>query len=257
MGALLTKSGGNPEADEKETTKSPEGSGDQNKIRDMKSIKIASELPKVSLSTESGALRSELLNVASQINSQTSLPMGRFLFDGGIYAYGVGKITTKNKREIGLILTELKSAGEVSADEAAAIKKQIMSYYPDEEVFEELQELSANFDKAHNDLINKLGVDKKDASEAGVSELIIAVVNLGTKAIELYGLQMEYEMKLLTLASNTRSILEFTSVEERYLAVVRDQRETNRCGAAALERGRERSPGPDGADGLRARRPSR
>jgi len=69
MDALLKKLGGNPEADKKETTKSPEGSGDQNKISDMKSIKIASKLPKVSLSTESGALRSELRNVASQINS--------------------------------------------------------------------------------------------------------------------------------------------------------------------------------------------
>ena len=42
MGALLKKLGGNPEADKKETTKSPEGSGDQNKIIDMKPMKIKS-----------------------------------------------------------------------------------------------------------------------------------------------------------------------------------------------------------------------
>ena len=220
MKALLKKLGAaNPEADKKETTKSPGGSDDQSKIGEMKAIKINSELPTVSLDTDSGALRSDLLNLASQINSQTNLPISKILFDGGIYAYGVGKITTKNIREMETILNDFKLAGEISADEAAAIKEQIMSYYPKKDIVEELEDLSASFDKAYKDLINKLGADKKDASESGVSELIVAVVHLGTKAIELYSSQMECEMKILTVASNNQSILEFESVEDRYLTI--------------------------------------
>ena len=219
MDALLKKLGANPEADKKETTKSPGGSDDQSKIGEMKAIKINSKLPTVGLDTDSGALRSDLLNLASQINSQTNLPISKILFDGGIYAYGVGKITTKNIREMETILNDFKSAGEISADEAAAIKEQIMSYYPKKDIVEELEDLSASFDKAYKDLINKLGADKKDASESGVSELIVAVVYLGTKAIELYSSQMECEMKILTVASNNQSILEFESVEDRYLVI--------------------------------------
>jgi len=217
--ALLKKLGAaSPKADKKETTKSA-GGNDQSKIGEMKGIKINNKLPTVSLATDPGELRSELLNLANQINGQTTLPINEFLFDGGIYACGMGKITAKNIREMETLLTGFKSAGEISADEAAAMKVQIMSFYPKTEIVEDLEELSTSFDKAYGDLIVKLGVNKKDASGDGVSELIVAAVNLSTKAIELYSSQMECEMRILTAASNNQNILEFESVEDRYLAI--------------------------------------
>ena len=220
MEALLKEVGAaNPEANEKETTKSPGGIGDQSKIGEMKAIKINSKLPKVSSTTDSGTLRSEMLNLANQVNSQTTMPMGKILLDGGIYAFVVGKITKMNIREMETILNDFKSAENINADEAAAIKEQIMSFYPKTAIVGNLDELSASFDKAHKDLTKKLGVDGKDPKESGVSELIVAVAELGTKAIELYSSQMECEVKILTAASTSESILEFVSVEGRYLTV--------------------------------------
>mmetsp|Transcript_14072 Transcript_14072/g.18723 ORF Transcript_14072/g.18723 Transcript_14072/m.18723 type:complete len:125 (+) Transcript_14072:85-459(+) len=120
MEALLKEVGAaNPEANEKETTKSPGGIGDQSKIGEMKAIKINSKLPKVSSTTDSVTLRSEMLNLANQVNSQTTMPMGKILLDGGIYAFVVGKITKMNIREMEAILNDFKSAENINADEAA------------------------------------------------------------------------------------------------------------------------------------------
>mmetsp|Transcript_14071 Transcript_14071/g.18716 ORF Transcript_14071/g.18716 Transcript_14071/m.18716 type:complete len:102 (+) Transcript_14071:85-390(+) len=97
MEALLKEVGAaNPEANEKETTKSPGGIGDQSKIGEMKAIKINSKLPKVSSTTDSVTLRSEMLN-----------------------AFVVGKITKMNIREMEAILNDFKSAENINADEAA------------------------------------------------------------------------------------------------------------------------------------------
>ena len=216
MDELLEKLGGTPAVDNKNTSKSPEGGGSKNKISDVKQMKFKGTLPEINTSTEHRALLNELRHVGVQVDGQTTMPMSKILFGGSIYAYGLDQIMEMNKIEMEGLLNDFKSADDVSTGDALAKKESFMSYYPDGDIITEMSEMSTSFDKVYALLTTKLGADSKSPSEAGQSELLLAVAKLGEKAIELYGLQMEYESKLLKLASETQNILKFESMEGRY-----------------------------------------
>ena len=138
MDELLEKLGGTPAADNKNTSKSPEGGGSKNKISDVKQMKFKGTLPEINTSTEHRALLNELRHVGVQVDGQTTMPMSKILFGGSIYAYGLDQIMEMNKIEMEGSLNDFKSADDVSTGDALAKKESFMSYYPAGDIIKEM-----------------------------------------------------------------------------------------------------------------------
>ena len=109
MDEMLERLGGTPAAENKNTSKSPEGGGSKNKISDVKQMKFKGTLPKINTSTEHRPLLNELRHVGVQVDGQTTMPMSKILFGGSIYAYGVDQITETSKIEMEGMLNDLSN----------------------------------------------------------------------------------------------------------------------------------------------------